>query len=151
MCNVLGQVICWRPISSFFICFMNLFISLYYTFHINILLTYYDNQFFFMNKQGSKFYEWAEWLENPTTKPTTGWLGPWSAFSIFWSVLGWFGLWLVWTFVCTRECVGPHQWEQFVVHTRERGQIVAHTEMIVVNIIVLAPLRKAQVSCLMDF
>jgi hypothetical protein len=47
--------------------------------------------------------------------------------------------------------VGPHQWEQFVVHTRERGQIVAHTEMIVVNIIVLAPLGKAQVSCLMDF
>jgi hypothetical protein len=47
--------------------------------------------------------------------------------------------------------VGPHQWEQFVVRTRERGLIVAHTEMIVVNIIVLAPLGKAQVSCLMDF
>jgi len=38
---------------------------------------------FLMSKQGSKFYEWAEWLENPATKPTTGWLGPWSAFPYF--------------------------------------------------------------------
>jgi hypothetical protein len=146
MGNVLGQVICWRPISSFFICSMNLLISLYYTFHINILLTY-TMTISFLNEQARIKILWVSWMTGKSCHKTYHWLvGTLVCISIFWSVLGWFGLWLVWTFVCTRECrfwsapksmdIGPHQWEQFVVHTRERGQIVAHTEIIVVNIIV---------------
>ncbi len=113
--------------------YITLSISIYY-WHI-----YYDSEgFCSWTSKDQNSMEWALWLKNLTTKPTTGWFWPWSVFTIFWSVLGWFGLWLVWTLVCNRECrfwsapetmdVGLHQWGQFMVHTRER-QIVAHTEM----------------------